>query len=75
MSVYEMDGNGDVVSINGEAMVPVSTELRRDFGGGFYVEQWLCDPPDIGVRFQVLAQDWDESGDVPVRIIREIRLT
>lgn len=39
-----------------------------------YVERWLCEPPAIGVPYQVLDQDWDDDSDPPVRTIRQVRM-
>ncbi|MDQ2875075.1 MAG: hypothetical protein M3Y33_09900 [Actinomycetota bacterium] len=39
-------------------------------------QAWHCTPPDIGVPFVVIRDEWKLDGDgMPMRVIHEIRLT
>lgn len=39
---------------------------------GTYTQRWMCTPPDIGVRYAVTRQEWND--DYTTRTIHEIRL-
>jgi hypothetical protein len=49
------------------------TELRGE-GAAAYVEQWACEPPEVGVAYRVLDNEWDETTDPPTRTIHRIEL-
>ena len=54
-----------------ERSAPILTELRRD-GDSYYLEEWYCEPPAVGVRYRVIDEEW--TGEYHVRSIRRIEL-
>lgn len=36
---------------------------RRHGPDGEYVQKWLTPPPEPGIRYRVLEDEWDDAGD------------
>jgi hypothetical protein len=43
-------------------------------GGGEWLQRFDCEPPPLGVVFQVLEDEWDLGADPPRRTIRKVRV-
>lgn len=46
--------------------------LSEDSGG--YTTEWYCDPPEVGVAFQVLQEEWCCPRGAAVRKIYKVRI-
>lgn len=38
------------------------------------IERWICEAPAMGRPYRVIEEEWDETSDPPVRIIKRIEL-
>jgi hypothetical protein len=64
-----------IVGAVSDIRIKSDPSTRRDYRLDF-VQEWQCEPPPYGAKFQVTRDEWtDGDDDMPLRIIREIRIT
>jgi hypothetical protein len=48
------------------------TDWEAISAGAF--QRFTCDPPPVGVSFQVLREEWTEESGIAYRTIHEVRI-